>query len=126
MRDADVLCRELGFPLGASEVRGNSYYPPRSDIIDANNDVPFVMDEIDCIGNETSLKECSFKGWGVHDCTAEEVVGVVCKVPVMKCPNDYWLCSTSKECIPPAFVCDNTEDCADKSDESESVCNVST
>uniref|UniRef100_A0A034V477 Transmembrane protease serine 11G n=1 Tax=Bactrocera dorsalis TaxID=27457 RepID=A0A034V477_BACDO len=117
LSDAEVVCRELGFKLGASEVRGFSYYPPTT------VDVSFAMDEVECRGNETSLKECSFKGWGVSNCGPDEVVGVVCKVPQLKCPNNYWLCSTSQECIPPAFVCDNTPDCADKSDESETVCN---
>ncbi|KAH8380510.1 hypothetical protein KR009_011156, partial [Drosophila setifemur] len=116
LKDADVVCRELGFHMGAQEVRGNSFYAP------ASQDFNYVMDEVECRGNETNLKDCSFKGWGVHNCGVDEVAGVICKVPVMKCPNNYWLCHTSKECIPPAFVCDNTEDCADKSDECEAVC----
>ncbi|XP_011183617.1 uncharacterized protein LOC105212916 isoform X6 [Zeugodacus cucurbitae] len=117
LSDAEVVCRELGFKLGASEVRGFSYYPPTT------ADVSFAMDEVECRGDEASLKECNFKGWGVSNCGPDEVVGVVCKVPQLKCPNNYWLCSTSQECIPPAFLCDNTPDCADKSDESENVCN---
>ncbi|XP_036336616.1 uncharacterized protein LOC118746806 isoform X7 [Rhagoletis pomonella] len=117
LRDAEVVCRELGFKLGASEVRGYSYYPP------TETEVSFVMDEVDCRGDESSLRECNFKGWGVSNCGPDEVVGVVCKVPQLKCPNNYWLCSTSQECIPPAFVCDHTPDCADKSDESDNVCN---
>ncbi|KPU78925.1 uncharacterized protein Dana_GF10854, isoform B [Drosophila ananassae] len=116
LKDADVVCRELGFKMGALEVRGNSFYAPSS------QDFNYLMDEIECRGNETSLKDCSFKGWGVHNCGVDEVAGVICKVPVMKCPNNYWLCHASKECIPPAFVCDNTVDCADKSDECDAVC----
>ncbi|XP_055909657.1 uncharacterized protein LOC129944326 [Eupeodes corollae] len=118
IQDANVVCRELGFPLGASEVHGNSYYPPAD-----GGEVSFIMDEVDCAGNETSLKDCRFMGWGVSDCGPDEVAGVQCKTPVMTCPNDYWLCSTSKECIPPAFVCDNVPDCTDKSDESTAICN---
>ncbi|XP_017479803.1 PREDICTED: uncharacterized protein LOC108369239 isoform X8 [Rhagoletis zephyria] len=117
LRDAEVVCREVGFKLGASEVRGYSYYPP------TETEVSFVMDEVDCRGDESSLRECNFKGWGVSNCGPDEVVGVVCKVPQLKCPNNYWLCSTSQECIPPAFVCDHIPDCADKSDESDNVCN---
>lgn len=105
--------------MGAMEVRGNSYFPPT----DVN--LHFVMDEVQCNGNETSLKECDFKGWGVNNCGPDEVVGVVCKVAKLKCPDNYWLCSTSKECIPTAFLCDITPDCEDGSDESEQVCNVS-
>ncbi|XP_060652582.1 uncharacterized protein LOC132788919 isoform X1 [Drosophila nasuta] len=116
LRDADVVCRELGFKMGAAEVRGNSFYVP------PERNFNYVMDAVDCRGNETRLKDCDFKGWGVHNCGVDEVVGVVCKVPLLKCPNNLWLCHTSKECIPPAFVCDNTADCADKSDESDAVC----
>ncbi|XP_030380373.1 uncharacterized protein LOC115628426 [Scaptodrosophila lebanonensis] len=116
LRDADVICHELGYKMGALEVRGSSFYPP----IERNFN--YAMDEVDCRGNETKLKDCDFKGWGVHNCGPDEVVGVVCKVPALKCPNNYWLCSTSKECIPPAFVCDHTADCADKSDESDVIC----
>ncbi|XP_037817731.1 uncharacterized protein LOC119607724 isoform X1 [Lucilia sericata] len=116
--DADVVCHELGFKMGAMEVRGNSYYSP-SDV-----NVYFAMDEVQCKGNETSLRECDFKGWGVNNCGPDEVVGVVCKVPKLKCPDNYWLCSTSKECIPTAFLCDVTPDCEDGSDESEQVCNA--
>ncbi|XP_065361312.1 uncharacterized protein LOC135954976 isoform X3 [Calliphora vicina] len=116
--DADVVCHELGFKMGAMEVRGNSYYAP-SDV-----NLYFTMDEVECKGNETSLRECDFKGWGVNNCGPDEVVGVVCKVPKLKCPDNYWLCSTSKECIPTAFLCDVTPDCEDGSDESEQVCNA--
>lgn len=104
--------------MGASEVRGNSYYEP------TERNFNYVMDKLECRGNETKLKDCDFMGWGVHNCAVDEVVGVVCKVPVLKCPNNSWLCQASKECIPPAFVCDNTVDCADKSDESDAVCKV--
>lgn len=109
--DANVLCKELGFTLGAAEVKSNSYYTPQESMIEGAETV-FNMDEVNCSGNETSLRECEFSGWGVHDCNAEEVVGVICKVPVMKCPPNYWLCETSEECIPTAFMCDNVRDCA--------------
>lgn len=123
MVDAHVLCHELGFSLGAAEVKSNSYYTPH-DSLTNGADTVFNMDEVNCRGNETSLKECDFSGWGVHDCNAEEVVGVICKVPVMKCPPEYWLCETSEECIPMSFMCDNVRDCADGTDESPQHCNA--
>ncbi|XP_037722832.1 uncharacterized protein LOC119555492 isoform X3 [Drosophila subpulchrella] len=116
LKDADIVCREIGFQMGAQEVRGSSFYAP------PNQDFNYLIDEVECHGNETKLKDCAFKGWGVHNCGVDEVAGVVCKVPVMKCPNNYWKCQSSKDCIPTAFVCDNMTDCPDKSDESAAVC----
>ncbi|XP_005178873.1 uncharacterized protein LOC101896627 isoform X4 [Musca domestica] len=118
LKDADVVCRELGFKMGAMEVRGSSYYPP------ADTNAVFNMDEVECKGNETSLRECDFKGWGVNNCGPDEVVGVVCKVQQLKCPDNYWLCTKSEECIPTAFLCDVTPDCSDGSDESPQICNA--
>ncbi|GAB0095519.1 Peptidase S1 domain-containing protein [Sergentomyia squamirostris] len=122
MRDANVICRELGFPLGAAEVRGNSYYPPHRSMLRGDDSAIFLVDELDCRGNEKTMRECDFSGWGVHDCNAEEVVGIVCKVPVMTCPLDYWLCDTSQECIPLGFLCDSVPDCTDHSDEDQRHC----
>lgn len=123
MADANVLCRELGYPLGASEVKSNSYYTPQENLVDGANTF-FNMDEVNCRGNETTLKECDFSGWGMHDCNEEEVVGVICKVPVMTCMPEYWLCETSSECIPMSFMCDNVHDCSDGSDEAPQHCNA--
>lgn len=114
-----MACREVGYKLGAAEVRGNSHYEPQE------QNFNYVMDEVQCQGNETQLKDCQFKGWNRHNCGLDEVVGIVCKVPTLKCPQNLWLCHTSQQCIPPTFVCDNTFDCADKSDESDAVCKVS-
>lgn len=102
--NANVLCRELGFNMGAAEVKPNSFYPSNANV--PITESSFMMDEVTCQGNETSLKECDFDGWQVSDCNAEEVVGVVCKVTVMQCPPNHWLCQTSEECIPMSFMCD--------------------
>lgn len=123
MADANVLCRELGFSMGAAEVKSHSYYTPREELSEGQSTF-FNMDEVNCRGNETTLKECDFSGWGVSDCNAEEVVGVICKVPIMTCPAEHWLCETSAECIPTSFMCDTVRDCADGSDEAPHHCNA--
>lgn len=120
---ANVLCREVGFELGALELKPNSFYPPNASMMNGSNPI-FIMDEVRCSGNESTLKDCAFDGWGVHNCNDEEVMGVVCKTPVMTCPIDYWLCDTSSECVPVGFLCDNVMDCADGSDESVKHCNA--
>ena len=53
-----------------------------------------------------------------------KLVGIVCKTPTMTCPENYWLCKTSQECIPFNFICDHVPDCGDQSDEDPIICNV--
>lgn len=57
MINAGVICKELGFPLGALEVKPGGFY--------GNLDPPnqFMVDQLKCRGNETSLRECDFEGY---------------------------------------------------------------
>ncbi|XP_034235276.1 uncharacterized protein LOC117641771 [Thrips palmi] len=70
--EADVVCREAGYRDGAVEVLSGGVLPAPS------KPLPILVDELMCAGNETSLMRCEHAGWGVHDCTAEEMVGVRC------------------------------------------------
>lgn len=56
MADANVVCRELGFTLGALEVRPGGFY--------GNLDPPdsFMVDQLKCRGNESTIRECDFEG----------------------------------------------------------------
>ncbi|XP_076175064.1 uncharacterized protein LOC143150566 isoform X4 [Ptiloglossa arizonensis] len=118
MINADVICKELGFDLGALEIRPGGFY--------GNLDPPtrFMVDQLQCRGNETSLRECDFEGWGVHNCQPEEAVGIICKTEVDSCPDDQWKCKTIPTCISVAFICDEVVDCADDSDESPEYCDA--
>lgn len=120
--EADVVCRELGFKLGAHEIR--TEFP--SNIRDYHNTPEyFITEQIECHGNESSLRDCNFKHQANtrNSCSVDKTLGVVCKMSKLKCPDNYWLCN-SQECIPTAFVCDMTLDCEDGSDESKQICNV--
>ncbi|XP_018571935.1 uncharacterized protein LOC108911476 [Anoplophora glabripennis] len=122
MKDANVVCRELGFQLGAAEIKGNSYFA--ADIKEKNT--LYMIDDLDCLGNETTLIDCSFPGWGVHNCRNQEIAGVVCKTPQEKCGKDSWKCDSGNECIPYSFVCDGLYDCTDDTDEATHHCEAPT
>ncbi|KAG1673804.1 Cytochrome c oxidase assembly protein COX18, mitochondrial [Nymphon striatum] len=141
LNDAIVICKQLGFPLGAIGAYGGFSVP--------SNKTHFLMDDVQCVGNETSISECKFSGWGKHDCLNNEVAGVKCIVkPAGKIQIDivgrkiiaglitfkrlddyeyvfnfYEKCSQAQfqckngECIPLDFLCDTHKDCADGSDE---------
>lgn len=69
LRDANVVCKELGYSLGALEVKANSYFAKGS----KSNTTFYMMDDVTCFGNESSLRDCDFSGWGVHNCMGQEV-----------------------------------------------------
>ena len=68
LQEAEVACKQMGF-TGADElVRG--WRGPSSRSI--------WLDDVDCDGTETSLSQCSSRGWGVHNCAHSEDVGMRC------------------------------------------------
>lgn len=38
------------------------------------------MDDVSCNGNEQSLTECPFRGFGIHNCRHSEDAGVICQL----------------------------------------------
>jgi len=74
MKDANVVCRELGYS-GTTEIKTGAYYGQGSG--------PIWLDEMSCLGSETSLMSCGFRGWLSPSidryCTHAEDVGVRCQ-----------------------------------------------
>ncbi|XP_039277670.1 serine protease svh-1-like [Nilaparvata lugens] len=121
LRDANVVCREVGYPMGAQHVK------PRSTFDSAKAAASlFLIDDLACQGNETSVRQCDHNGWGVHNCKLHEAVGVVCQDPGQSCPTNHWRCPGSDSCIPVMFVCNNVRDCRDGSDEAPELCKTKT
>lgn len=45
---------------------------------------PIWMNDVQCEGHETSLANCSFTGYGVHNCDHEKDAGVMCDMWCIK------------------------------------------
>lgn len=65
--EATIACKELGF-LG--RYWGNAQY--------GNGNGPIWLDDISCLGNESSLANCRHSPWGIHNCTHSQDVSVSC------------------------------------------------
>jgi len=39
---------------------------------------PILLDDVNCVGNETSIAYCRHGGWGVHNCDHSKDVSVSC------------------------------------------------
>ncbi|XP_048008079.1 galectin-3-binding protein A-like isoform X2 [Megalobrama amblycephala] len=70
LAEAQVVCRQMGFPEAIIVTPGGQY---------GEGSGPIWLDDMNCKGSESSLSECSFKGWGVTDCSHKEDAGVICE-----------------------------------------------
>ncbi|XP_055567958.1 deleted in malignant brain tumors 1 protein-like [Falco cherrug] len=69
LHDATVVCKELGCEAALS-APGSAHFGPGSD--------PIWLDDVHCVGTESSLTQCEFSNWGEHNCHHNEDAGVVC------------------------------------------------
>ncbi|XP_007668183.1 macrophage scavenger receptor types I and II isoform X2 [Ornithorhynchus anatinus] len=69
--DGAVVCRSLGY-LDVERVHVGAVF--------GQGTGPVWLSEVHCLGRESSLEKCLFKGWGVKTCSHSEDAGVTCKV----------------------------------------------
>ncbi|KAM6226172.1 scavenger receptor cysteine-rich domain-containing protein DMBT1-like isoform 2-T2 [Porphyrio hochstetteri] len=69
LKDAAVVCRQLGCGMATSAPAGASF---------GRGQDPIWMDRVACTGTERALEECQARPWGINGCTHEEDAGVVC------------------------------------------------
>lgn len=66
--EANVICRQLGFDGESTVVKGTF----------GQGKGPIWLDQVKCLGNETTIDDCVHWQWGEHNCAHTEDVGVKC------------------------------------------------
>ena len=71
MKDARVVCRQLGYPGAVRSLQKGQISPGSGRI---------WLDDVDCTGGEQNIASCSHNLLGAHDCTHSEDAGVECSM----------------------------------------------
>ena len=70
LRDANVVCRQLGYDGALSAPRNAAFGRGTGQI---------WLEGVQCVGDEIAISDCYHRGWNVHNCGHHSDVGVVCR-----------------------------------------------
>ncbi|CAH3036097.1 unnamed protein product, partial [Porites lobata] len=90
--DAQVVCRQLGYPSAVSAPRSARF---------GRGSGKIWLDNVQCQGNETSIVNCRHRPWGVHNCGHHEDASVICSMPTTTPPTPTSTSSTSQRLTSP-------------------------
>uniref|UniRef100_A0AAR2LFF2 SRCR domain-containing protein n=1 Tax=Pygocentrus nattereri TaxID=42514 RepID=A0AAR2LFF2_PYGNA len=96
MSDVAVVCRELRCGEAVAAL-SDAHFGPGSGQI--------WMDNVDCSGSESTLKNCKSWGWGKHNCHHGKDAGVICSVALRwghrmsRLADGFHLCSGRVEVL---------------------------
>ena len=76
LNHAQVVCNELGYGKAVA-ARHHAFYGQGSGQI--------WIDDVNCVGTELTIANCSHNGWGSHNCDHEEDASVNCTVGTYVC-----------------------------------------
>ncbi|KAL3996060.1 deoxyribonuclease-1-like protein [Sarotherodon galilaeus] len=70
LNDANVVCRQLGCGSARSALQNAAF---------GEGSGPIWLDNVDCVGNESSITDCRHNGLGVHNCGHSEDASIICE-----------------------------------------------
>ncbi|XP_021351066.1 deleted in malignant brain tumors 1 protein-like isoform X2 [Mizuhopecten yessoensis] len=113
INDARVICRMLGYNDANRAIHMSEF---------GSGNGNFLLDDVGCVGNETTIEDCSKPRWKEHNCKHYEVAGVECNSGKgIVCVSGEFSCTKSEKCITASLVCNGEDDCGDQTDEQDCV-----
>ena len=89
-KDAKVICRQLGYPVTVG-VLARGLIEPGTGLI--------WLDNLHCSGDEKNIVDCKHPGWGKHDCSHSEDVGVMCACEFSRWRSCAYIHTYVRTCI---------------------------